>query len=1192
MPSPFVLVTPRMMAGATATNTAAVTFEYPVLNITTKFDHVIRASANTTIASLTVNRTVNTELVCSVPWTVTGTGVNPATAAYFSGSVFPSGTLSFSVGETSKTIQITISAGTAPAQELTATFKLDTPTGAVLGANTHFLFAITAPLSFPARVDPSEPGWVNIPSYATTPNPVTFATAADFTTASDSAAPNQSLILTTNLDAEGATFTLDALGTTAQPVFLRGNSDKKASFPELKNATLIVNGSRWVICNLRLNNVRILVRDGSYTQIQQNRFTNFTDGGAGKGAVVFESNSTARYTRIYGNDFIGDSVNPFKRAAVYGSALTEEINYKYLWIEKNLFKGFSDDGTTTNSAIAIGPNDGDATFDCHTYIRSNLFKDYAGTGYVIDTGCAGIACFDNTFETTRNWVRIRQGCTKPDQNTGNIVDGNLWVAPLSTSAPTNKLLNPFSAASHHHMPIGTGAAYAGTSDAAYVDLQRAAGFVSLNSNNGYGKNVFQATGSDPLKTIAWNGDENGYGLGGTGPANPGNIRFPSNALITNLNAAAVDRGIAIMAPDGYTVYELRGYNNNPTTPQASGLKIYDARGLGYDTGTDRWGFSASGVGNLFGLLRAHEMNDPVNVVSHVLQLALAYNASTAWTQDHGGPILQGDFIAPANGTDSRCNTDATSCTGSVKYGSRWAIPPVSAGGPDLTTLALTAREMQLAVCLRDFGTMVIDGTDSAAMRCDQGWNSGVIVAVRDAMRKLWPRLRRITNSTTTTGRVIGGGTSIGGVNTGWDASPPSADELSTSTVFVTAASYSELVSRLDAAAPGTCITLTNNAVGAYAGANLTKTLSGTSTKPIVIRGPVSGPDCGVQSACPKIPFDLVIDGSYVYFYGIDFNRGNSSLTNSTTLRLATTSSNITIRRCWFFRKFGNLVRINGTRHTVDFCDFSIWGTQEYPTTDGLTPAPNSTKANWLPTGPFQCMYDGGSTATYMTLRRNYLHDCPFKMPDNYSWHVVTGFSNGDNPSEALENAYWLVKENLVWKAGHMDIATKTSHNTIQGNTIDGSGNKTNFNQRAGNYNDYLSNWYETGTYSPQFSGHGGYNKWIGNRLPSGKKFVTQCGDHVWTYTYTSSDPSDREHNSHQALYWGNIGDIEDGYRDDNAKTVVPTETQIVPSAGQNYTNTRATSPNTSATAPVGYSLVAAVKLTASDVGPGSAWIAP
>jgi len=357
--------------------------------------------------------------------------------------------------------------------------------------------------------------------------------------------------------------------------------------------------------------------------------------------------------------------------------------------------------------------------------------------------------------------------TQLDDLYGDLVGSNkpVWsteIGPKGTVIDYAK--NPFTADSHHHMPIGSGATYANTSDAAYVDLQRADGFVSLNSNNGYGKNVFQAKLSDPLKTITWNGQENGYGLGETGPANPGNIHFPANALITAITGSPIDRGIAIIDPDGVTVYELRGYNNTPATPQASGLRMYDANSRGYDLGSARYGFSASGVGNLFGLLRGFEFNDTATIIRHVLQLALSYNADTEWTQDHGGPILQGDYISPANGVDSRCNTDVDSCTGNVKYGSRWAIPPESKGGPDLDSLGLTAREMQLAICLRDFGTIVIDGTDSAAMRCDQGWNSGVLVAVRDAMRELWPRLRRITNSTVITGDVIGGGTTIGGVN--------------------------------------------------------------------------------------------------------------------------------------------------------------------------------------------------------------------------------------------------------------------------------------------------------------------------------------------------------------------------------------------------------------------------------------------
>ena len=435
MPAPFVLVAPRRMAGATDTTATPVTPELPVLNITVKVDSLIRLPGDPVVATVVVNRTVNSDVSCSVPWSILGTGTNPVTSAYFIGSVFPSGTISFGIGETSKTVTFSLSAGSRPSFEMTGRFRLGVPTGAKLGATSFFDFYLLSPLTFPTRVDAAEPGWVNIPTYATSPGKVLFSTVADMTTAISSASAGSTVVLTTNLDAGGATFTLDAEGTTADPIFLRGNSDKKASFPELSNATIICTGQRWVICNLRLKNVRILVRSSSYTEIKQNRFYFYSDGGATKGAIVFESTSTSRYTHIYGNDFIGSNDTPFKRSAIFGGALTGGVFYKYVWVRKNLFKGFTDDPTVANSAIMIGPNDHDSLTDAHFYVAENLFLDYTGVGYVVDTGLAGVACFDNTFEaktsTSKQWLRIRQGCTKPDQSTGNIVDGNLWVASPS-----------------------------------------------------------------------------------------------------------------------------------------------------------------------------------------------------------------------------------------------------------------------------------------------------------------------------------------------------------------------------------------------------------------------------------------------------------------------------------------------------------------------------------------------------------------------------------------------------------------------------------------------------------------------------------------------------------------------------------------------------------------------------------------
>jgi len=437
MPAPFVLVSPRLMAGATDTTAAPVTPELPVLNITVKVDSLIRLPGDPVVATVVVNRTVNSDVSCSVPWSILGTGTNPVTSAYFIGSVFPSGTISFGIGETSKTVTFSLSAGSRPSFEMTGRFRLGVPTGAKLGATSFFDFYLLSPLTFPTRVDAAEPGWVNIPTYATSPGKVLFSTVADMTTAVSSATAGSTMVLTTNLDAGGATFTLDAEGTTADPIFLRGNSDKKASFPELSNATIICTGQRWVICNLRLKNVRILVRSSSYTEIKQNRFYFYSDGGATKGAIVFESTSTSRYTHIYGNDFIGSTDAPFKRSAIFGGALTGGVFYKYVWVRKNLFKGFTDDPTVANSAIMIGPNDHDSLTDAHFYVAENLFLDYIGVGYVVDTGSAGVACFDNTFEaktsTSKQWLRIRQGCTKPTQATGNIIDGNMWTAPVGST---------------------------------------------------------------------------------------------------------------------------------------------------------------------------------------------------------------------------------------------------------------------------------------------------------------------------------------------------------------------------------------------------------------------------------------------------------------------------------------------------------------------------------------------------------------------------------------------------------------------------------------------------------------------------------------------------------------------------------------------------------------------------------------
>lgn len=423
--------------------------------------------------------------------------------------------------------------------------------------------------------------------------------------------------------------------------------------------------------------------------------------------------------------------------------------------------------------------------------------------------------------------------------------------------------------------------------------------------------------------------------------------------------------------------------------------------------------------------------------------------------------------------------------------------------------------------------------------------------------------------------------------------PESNPELPVSTRFVEAATYTEFRAALDDARPGTCITLTNLARKAYAGGTVTKTLSGVEGNPIVVRGPADGIACE-RDAVPTLPFDLRLSGSDVVFYGLALDRGQSDMTNNRTVELPTSSARFTFRRVWGFRKFGRLIQPLGKDHTFDFCNFSVWGRQEVPTTDGKPPA--NDKSNWLPEGKFGIIADGGSSSVRITARRNYIHDCPFKQPSSYHHHGISGFAIGDNPSEALEETFWLVKENLIFKGGHMDLSCKTSKNIWQGNCIDGQDNKVNYNQRSGNYNKWLSNWNDTGSYNPIFTVHGGYNEYIGNYIRANSYIATMYGNRPWNHTFSSADKVDtRCHQAYRTLVYGNTGTLRDGYNGSSAMTVACEEAKFTPGDGHVYeAGTGSSAPknsNKNADAPE-RTVVPAVKLTAAMVGPTAPWIAP
>lgn len=86
-------------------------------------------NSGTTVYTFGVNRLVNTAGMTTVDWVVTGSGANPANPADFIGGVFPSGTLTFADGETTKNITVNVSGDATPEPQETFTVTLSNASG-------------------------------------------------------------------------------------------------------------------------------------------------------------------------------------------------------------------------------------------------------------------------------------------------------------------------------------------------------------------------------------------------------------------------------------------------------------------------------------------------------------------------------------------------------------------------------------------------------------------------------------------------------------------------------------------------------------------------------------------------------------------------------------------------------------------------------------------------------------------------------------------------------------------------------------------------------------------------------------------------------------------------------------------------------------------------------------------------------
>ena len=355
---------------------------------------------------------------------------------------------------------------------------------------------------------------------------------------------------------------------------------------------------------------------------------------------------------------------------------------------------------------------------------------------------------------------------------GRVLAGSALCAGLVLLAPTDLraqdacsttndvFMNPFNRQSAHHLPIGTGARYAGDNHPATRDWLRASRF-NINVGGPWGVDVAAVTTADPMVQVNPRavGPHNTYGL-------PVTIRVPRNGFETRVgtNQSGNTDGVAVIydRSNGQT-HQLRQYNWNNGRPTAGQYRSWDIRGLGHGTRPgDRVGTSASGVAALFGVLRGAEINTRGHRIEHALQIVLPYKRP-----NECNIMLGMDIVLPATTRDGHAG-QAGANRGNIRYGELLALPP----HVNLNALGLSEPGMRLAQAIRNYGIRVVDGggCGAGAIRADQHVSSQVMNQLRNDIPKIYRHIRVVTNGEWRPGlTAIGGGQPLA-PNCAFDAS--------------------------------------------------------------------------------------------------------------------------------------------------------------------------------------------------------------------------------------------------------------------------------------------------------------------------------------------------------------------------------------------------------------------------------------
>ncbi len=315
-------------------------------------------------------------------------------------------------------------------------------------------------------------------------------------------------------------------------------------------------------------------------------------------------------------------------------------------------------------------------------------------------------------------------------------------AAKGCAAPADWFLNPFTARSAHHRPIGTGARYAAKSHPATRDWLKATSF-AINGGRPGSMAVAKADGMDPIGTVR--------PLTGCGPVSglPLTVRLPRAGvpLPGGGIGSCPDQPAVIYDATTGQAHQFGQFRWGEELPSARIHRAWNIAGLGHGIHPgQRLGLSASGVAGLFGLLRSHEIDTSGRPIEHALQMILPRRAGCK-------VMLSTAVVLPAVGRDAVIPPGSN--TGHIPYGALLALPR----GTDLAALRLSEPGRRLAAAIRDYGIYAVDGggCEQGVLRGDSTIRAATMDRLRADIPKLYPLIRMVLNNDVLASPIAGGG---------------------------------------------------------------------------------------------------------------------------------------------------------------------------------------------------------------------------------------------------------------------------------------------------------------------------------------------------------------------------------------------------------------------------------------------------